>query len=102
MTNGTAEAAVRPPVPHEAPEGRRWVPAPAPGSGVRPARDDGPCRWRGSADPAACGAPNVVEHRHGVTRVSWWRYCLEHGGGYWVEAGEDGVPRVMQWVLVDA
>jgi hypothetical protein len=94
LTTGTEQAA-HPGVPHDALEGTHWV-IKEPDGAARLAPEGKHCRYRGSKDPQACGAPAVIEVRRGVTRVSWWGLCGDpgHSGGYWIEDG-----RVVHWAL---
>ena len=91
-------ATARPDVPHEAPAGRHWTVEQLPAAKYRVSDGTGTCRYRGSKDPAACGDQSAVQVRHGVTRVSYWDYCLNplHNGGAWIEDG-----KVVHWALAD-
>jgi hypothetical protein len=69
----------------------KWAAVEASPDEWKPALPDATCRWRGSHDPAACGAEAAVRTVRGVKRLIWWNYCQRHGFeeyGHWLENGK--------------
>jgi hypothetical protein len=90
VENGTAKV-TRLPVPHDAPEGFRWVAVVEADPAWALAEPGKTCRQR-MPGGRAHGVPATVRKRIGITRVVGWNFCPEHADGHWAEDG-----RVYHW-----
>jgi hypothetical protein len=92
----TTLTTARAPMPSTPPgPGFHYEAKPDPGKDWSVAEEGKTCRYRGSGDEHAHGAPAVLALERGVRRRIKWNYCAEHSYGRWLE---DGV--VMTWILV--